>query len=287
MKITSYIPPVCVVALVYLGYNYASNQTTTMRMLVDARKGLGTELSGLELTVKDLETERAAVSKSRADAMNANKDALVVMQKAAEDLAAAKRVLDGHKDERDEVLAKIKEGEATFEEIKAENEKMLAAMHNIPALANAELSEAPEILENTIKTFNEEYDQTNSDLEKKVAERDELIRVIGELTTDLRIKREINHRFIETYRKNGREYTIEAVDPQWHFVVFNAGEDSGLYPGDPVHLLGKRGSQPITTLRVVSVSGGKVVAEYDEKKLPRGIRLEVGDRLIRQRPFGS
>ena len=287
MKITSYIPPVCVVALVYLGYNYASNQTTTMRMLVDARKGLGTELSGLELTVKDLETERAAVSKSRADAMNANKDALVVMQKAAEDLAAAKRVLDGHKDERDEVLAKIKEGEATFEEIKAENEKMLAAMHNIPALANAELSEAPEILENTIKTFNEEYDQTNSDLEKKVAERDELIRVIGELTTDLRIKREINHRFIETYRKNGREYTIEAVDPQWHFVVFNAGEDSGLYPGDPVHLLGKRGSQPITTLRVVSVSGGKVVAEYDEKSLPVGLQIEVGDQVIRQKPFGS
>lgn len=287
MKIVSYIPPVCVVALMYLGYNYASNQTTTMRMLVDARRGLGTEVTGLELTVKDLEAERATVSKNRADALKANQEALVLTQKAAEDLAAATRVLDEHKEARDEVLAKIKEGEATFEDVKAENEKILAAMHNIPQLASAELTEAPELLETAVKTFNEEYDKVNSDLEKKVAERKQLVDQVAELTTDLQNKREINHRFIETYRKNGREYTIEAVDPQWHFVVFTAGEDSGLYPGDPVHLLGKRGAQPITTLRVVSVSGGKIVAEYDEKTLPRGVRLEVGDRLIRQRPFGS
>lgn len=287
MKIISYIPLGCLVVVTFFGFMYASKQTTTMRLLVDARKGLGTELSGMELTNKNLTTEAATVAKRRAEAIDENKKALSLVNKATEDLAAATATMEGHRADRDAAQAKIEEGEATFAEVKAENEKVLAAMRNIPALSSADITEALTILESQIKEYNEDYDRISSDLEKKTNEREKLGKQIGELTTDLADKRDTNKRFLDNYRRNNREFAIEAIDPRWHFVVFEAGEDSGLSAGDPEPLLVKRGGQSIITLRVVSVSGGKVVAEYDEKALPPGVQLEVGDQIIRQKPFGS
>lgn len=287
MKIISYIPLGCLVVLTFLGYQYASNQAATMRMLVDARAGLGSEPAGLSLAIKNLDTEAAAAAKRRADALKSNQDALVMTNKASEDVSAITSTMENHRNSRDEVQAKIEEAEATFAEVKVENEKVLAAMREIPALASADVTEALSILENTIKTFNDDYDSVASELEKKSGEREKLAQNIGELTADLTEKREFNKRFLDNYYRNGREFVIEAVDPRWHFVVFEAGEDCGLYAGDPEPLLVKRGGQSIITLRVVSVSGGKVVAEYDEKALPPGMQLEVGDQIIRQKPFGS
>lgn len=287
MKIISYIPLGCLVVLTFFGYQYASKQMTTMRMLVDARTGFGSEPSGLVLANKNLDTEAATVAKRRADALKVNQEALVMANKAAEDLASATSTLESHKAARDEIQAKIEEGEATFAEVKAENEKVLAAMHNIPVLATADISEALGILENTVKELNEDCDRISSELEKKSSERAALGKQIGELTVDLNNKQGANHRFLDTYRRNGREFLVEAVDARWHFVIFEAGENSGFYAGDPEPLLVKRGGESIVTLRVVSVSGGKVVAEYDEKSLPPGVQIEVGDQIIRQKPFGS
>lgn len=287
MKIISYIPLGCLVVLTFFGYQYASHQTTTMRMLVDTRAGLGSEPAGLEQANKTLDTEAATVAKRRADALKANQEALVMTNKAAEDVAAATATLEKHRAAHDEAQAKIEEGEATFAEVKAENEKVIAAMHKIPSLATADITEALGILESKIKEYNEDYDRTSTNLDKKKSERESLGKTIGELTVDLKEKREANDRFLDNYRRNGREFTIEAVDPRWHFVVFEAGENSGFFAGDSEPLLVKRGARAITTLRVVSVSGGKVVAEYDEKSLPPGMQIEVGDRIIRQKPFGS
>lgn len=287
MKIVSYIPLGCLVVLTIFGYHYASNQTTTMRMLVDARAGMGTGPAGLELANKNLDSEAATVAKRRADALKTNESALALATKAADDLASAKSGMESHRAERDEVKQKIETGEASFAEVKEANEKILAAMHSIPQLASADITEALTILESSIKEYNEDYDRISSNLDKKVAERDSLGKTIGDLTTDLAEKRDTNKRFLDNYHRNGREFFIEAVDPRWHFVIFEAGENSGFYAGDSEPLLVKRGAQSIITLRVVSVSGGKVVAEYDEKTLPPGVQLEVGDQIIRQKPFGS
>lgn len=287
MKITSYIPLVCVVALTYFGFQYASYQTTTMRMLVDARTGFGSEPSGMVLTNKNLDSEAATIAKSRADALKVNEEARVMMNKATEDLHAAQSTLEEHTAQRDAALARLEEAKATFAEIKEQNDRVLAAMHNIPQLQNAELTEAVGILENTVKEFNDDYDRIINELDKTIKQREKLGQEIGELTVDLTNKLDTNKRFLDNYRRNNREFIIEAVDPRWHFVIFNAPEDSGLYAGDSEPLLVKRGATSIITLRVVSVSGGKVVAEYDEKALPPGMQLEVGDQVIRLRPFGT
>jgi hypothetical protein len=97
----------------------------------------------------------------------------------------------------------------------------------------------------------------------------------------------INDKFFSDYSKNDDEYPLLAVDSRWKFVVFNAGAESGLLPGDSTPVLVKRGGVVITQARILSVSNGVVVAEYDPKKLMPGVRPELGDRVFRVKPIGN
>ena len=129
--------------------------------------------------------------------------------------------------------------------------------------------------------------QTNKDLEEKAVVRESATKKVAKAQAELDRMTEINNQFYRTYTKNSDEFSILAVDPRWKFVVFNAGKDSGIVAGTTTPMLVKRGSEPVITLRVVSVSGGQVIAEYDADQLPKGLQLEVGDKVFRQKPLGS
>lgn len=287
MKITSYIPPVLAAVLMIFGYQYASNQAATLRMLVDARTGMGTDPSGMTLTNKELESTAATIAKKRADALKENEQAMVTARKAQEDLDAAKYALEESNGKLEDIKSRIAEAEKKYQELQEQNEKVITALHSVPLLADVAPEEASSKIEEHVKEYDSQYDATKAQMDNKEQERERLTKEVGGLEVDLAGKLDINKRFMDNYRKNGEEFVIEAVDPQWHFVVFKAGEDSGLYAGDASPLLVQRGGVAITTLRVVSVSGGQIVAEYDEKTLPRGVRIEVGDHVFRQKPLGS
>ena len=288
MKTVSYIPLGCVVLLGIFGYQYASNQATTLRMLVDARTGLGTDPAGIVLVNKNLETEAATVAKKRAEALKANQETMALAQRAVEDMEASESALEDSKGALEEIKGKIAVAEQGSKEVEEENEKVLAAMHSVSLLADASPDEANSRIEDYVKAYSEEYDKLKSELEAKEAERAKLVTEVSGLEVDLSGRKAANDRFMETYRKNGEEFVISAVDPQWHFVVFTAGKDSGFFPGDSIKLLVHRNGVSITnSLRVVSVSGGQVIAEYDEKSLPHGVQVEIGDRVFRQKPMGS
>lgn len=287
MKIVSYIPPICVAALMVAGYQYASNQVTTMRMLVDANSGLGTESAGMTLTNKNLDSKAATVAKKRKDALEASAQALVMLQKAQEDLDAAKFALDEQNAKKEDLIARIAEMERRAAEIREQNEKIIENIHSVPLLADTDPEEANAKIAEYVKEFDSKYESAQNELDSKIQERTKLTDVVSGLEVDLANRKDTNKRFMDAYRANSVEYTVEAVDPQWHFVVFKAGEKSGFYAGDSTPLLVQRDGVPIAVLRIVSVSGGQVVAEYDEKALPRGVRIEVGDRIFRQKPVGS
>lgn len=286
-KIISFIPLALVAVLAFFGYRYAANQSTTMRMLVDARTGLTSDPAGIVLVNKNLETEAATVAKKRAEALKKNEEALLLARRAVEDMEAAQSALESSKGDLESIKEKIAEAEQTSKQVEEENNKMLDAMHSVPLLADASPEDANSRIEEYVKSYGEEYDKLKSDLDHKESERAKLLTEVSGLEVDLAERKAANERFMETYRKNGEEFVINAVDPEWHFVVFSAGNDSGLFPGDATKLLVHRNGAAITTLRVVSVSGGQIVAEYDEKTLPHGVQLEVGDRIFRQKPLGS
>lgn len=287
MKIVSYIPIALLAVLMLFGYQYASKQATTMRLLVDARSGLGSEPGGLTLVNKNLETEAATIAKRRAEALKKNQEVQAMTQKSLEDMEAVRRVADGHKAEMERLQARMEELESRQAELAAERDKIVAQIHQIPGLEDGDLENAVSLMEEKLKEGSDELAELQKNLEEQKAKREELTKTVSELTVDLKNKKEANDRFLDAYRKNGEEYSIAAVDPQWHFVIFKAGEDSGFFPGDTTPLIVQRNGVSITTLRVVSVSGGQVVAEYDEKTLPQGLQPEVGDQVFRKVPMGS
>lgn len=92
----------------------------------------------------------------------------------------------------------------------------------------------------------------------------------------------------QEYRKklanNSREYRVVAVDPEWGFVVVNAGEDSTITPQSV--LLVSRDNKSIAKLKVSSLEKRQTVADLVEGTLADGNRVEVGDKVILLNPQG-
>lgn len=286
MKIVTYILLGLIVVAGIFGCHYASSQGKTLQVLVSATKGLGEDTEGLEAANKDLLAEAATVAKTRADALKANESQQHETQRALDDMEAVRRVAAENKVEMETYQTRIKEAESNSEGLTNEREEIRRQVQEVPGLENADLDDAAELLHNKVTSGTEEYAKLSEENESFKAKYDELKKEVGSREVDLETKNKANDLFMERYRQNGDEYTVAAVDPQWHFVIFQAGQDSGFYSGDKTQLLLQRNGICITTLRIVSVSGGQVVAEYDEKTLPRGLAPEVGDRVFRKTPLG-
>ncbi len=290
MKIAPLIVIIAILGLGVAGWVYSSNQATTMKMVINAHGGSAdTEATGLRSLNATLDGQAATAASERKEAMNASKGALTMLNRATDERKSAQDALDDSKTEREECLAKIEKAEANRSKTQQEADQLTALLRSLPALgADAELNmDTVEKLGTVVKEEAEKNKTLKSDLdEKEVVRKAATDKVAGE-TAELKRLTEINDKFFSDYSKNGDEFVIQAVDPRWKFVVFTAGKDSGLTVGDSTPLLVKRGDQPLAVLRVVSVTGGQVIAEYDADKLPAGVVLEVGDRVFRQKPLGS
>ena len=289
MKIVPLTSIILVLGLGIFGYTLCSDQAATMNLAVGASGGSSdTEPSGLRQTNKDLEIEVATISKERSDSLKQQKDAFVMMQRAVEERDTAERKLADNKESLAEWEEKLKEAQARVEEVQKEREAILATLRTMPALgADIDLATAVEKLASVVENEKKMEKQLNQDLEEKTEVRKSATEKVAKEQAELDRLTAINDQFFKDYTKNSDEYSILAVDPRWKFVVFNAGKDSGIVAGGSTPMLVKRGSEPIITLRVVSVSGGQVIAEYDAEQLPKGVQLEVGDKVFRQKPLGS
>ena len=287
MKIVTYILLGCVVVLAGLCWNYASNQETTVRLLVGARSGFSSDPAGMVQVNKELVTEAATIAKGRSEALKSNESSQAEALNAVEKLEAARRVVEGHKSQLEEFEARNAEAAKNHDALAEQKEQLLAALQSVPGLENADVETAAEALRSKVQESSEEIAKLNAQKEKLVEQHKELNKDVSDAEVEFNTKKDQNEKFIETYRKNDDEYTIAAVNPQWRFVVFNADKNSGFFSGDTTPLLVQRNGVAIATLRVVSVSGGQVIAEYDEKSLPSGVTIEVGDQVLRKTPIGS
>ena len=289
MKIVPLTSIILVLGLGIFGYTLCSDQATTMNLAVGASGGSSdTEPSGLRQTNKDLEIEVATISKERSDALKQQKDAFIMMQRAMEERDTAERKLADNKESLAEWEEKVKEAQARVEEVQKEREHILATLRTMPALgSDIDLATAVEKLASVVENEKKMEKQLTQDLEEKTEVRKIATEKVAKEQAELDRLAAINDQFFKDYTKNSDEYSILAVDPRWKFVVFNAGKDSGIVAGGSTPMLVKRGNDPIITLRVVSVNGGQVIAEYDAEQLPQGVQLEVGDKVFRQKPLGS
>lgn len=287
MKIAPLIAIIVTLGLGVAGFMFSSQQQTTMKLVVGVAGGPDGS-GGLKAVNQSLDGNVASISGERKKALEACAEAATMLQRSAEELAQAESELSAQESALADMKEKVKEAKSRQDEIQAELDALLAFFRSLPALSSvSDLNEAVSTLESTVNEEKEKASTLSSELESKVTVRDAAAKKVATETAELERLDGANRRFEEEYRKNDDEFTILAVDPRWKFVVFNVGKDSGIVTGDSNPLLVKRGDVMIAKLRVISISGNQVVAEFKSEELPAGVMLEVGDRVFMQKPIGS
>jgi hypothetical protein len=294
MKISQLLASILVLLVGGAAIMYSADQQKVMDVLI-ATHGGGQQVDastagGLRKLNQDLDGERGAVSSERAAAVKAVEATRVEMRDSHTRRDEAQATLDGHKAELKEALAKVEAMKESVEKVRTAFNEAVAEIKSSEAIsvgASAELTEVLESIKNVVEREQKRTEELNERLNDWQAARAAATEKLAKEKVELNRLTAINDKFFTDYTKNDDEFPLLAVDPRWKFVVFNAGADSGLVPGDATPLLVKRGDVVIAKLRVISIANNQVIAEFKSEDLPAGIMLEVGDRVFMQKPIGS
>ncbi len=292
MKISQLIIVVILAGLGVMGIKYSLDQSKVMNLLIATHGGgplvEDADATGLRKEKAALTLEASTAATQRADAVKASESARIEMTDMRNKRDDAKSQLTSDNEEHAEWQEKIKPAQKRLEELKTEYEKIAADLKNIPELGGEDdMNAMLENLRTIVAEAKENQQKLTEDLEAKKQVCEEATKKVAGETVEFERVKAINDRFFSNYQKNKDEFPILAVDTRWNFVVFNAGKDSGLVAGDTTPVLVKRNGMLLAKLRIVSVTAGQVIAEYDPSLLPAGIRIEAGDLAFREKPLGS
>lgn len=294
MKISQLLASILVLLAGGAAIMYTADQQKVMDVVI-ATHGGGQQVdassaTGLRKLNQDLDAERGTVSSERAAAVKGAEAARVEMRDSMVKRDDAQAKLDEHKDSLDGVRRKVEAMKKSVEELRS---SLDSALSEIKASAALEVGEgaSPDAVLSNIRSIVEREQKRTEEITEKLndwqAARTAATEKLAQEKVELNRLTAINDKFFTDYSKNDDEYPLLAADSRWKFVVFNVGPDSGLIAGDATPLLVKRGDVVVAPLRIVTISKGMVVAEYDPKKLQPGVRPEVGDRVFRVKPLGN
>lgn len=293
MKISQLLASILVLLAGGAAIMYSSDQQKVMDVLI-ASHGGGQQVdassaTGLRKLNLDLDAERGTVSSERSAAVKAAEAARVEMMDSNVKRNEAQAKLDEHKESLDGVRRKVQAMKKSAAELEA---SLKAALKTVKASAALDVSDTDtEAVLTAIRELVENEKKRTDELNEKLADwqaaRKAATERLAKEQVELNRLTAINDKFFTDYSKNSDEFPLLAADNRWKFVVFQAGPDSGLVPGDATPLLVKRGGVVVAPLRIVSISKGMVIAEYDPKQLMPGVRPEVGDRAFRVKPLGN
>ncbi len=292
MKISQLVIVIILAGLGVMGIKYTLDQSKTMELLIAAHGGgplvEDADATGLRKEKAALTLEVSTAATERAEAVKASESARIEMTDMRNKRDDAKAQLASDTAEHEEWVAKAKPAEKKLDQLKAEYEKAAADLKNIPELrGGTEIGAIMDNLREIVAEAKENQQKLTEDLEAKKQVTAEATKKVAAETVEFERVKAINDRFFTNYNRNKDEFPILAVDTRWNFVVFTAGKDSGLVAGDTTPVLVKRNGTLLAKLRIVSVTAGQVIAEYDPAQLPAGVRIETGDLAFREKPLGS
>ncbi len=292
MKISHLIIVILVAGLGAAGIKYTLDQRDIMDAVIAAHGGgplvEDMDAGGLRKARTEIDTQAATAATERADAVKASDSARLEMIDSLNKRQDSQNQLDRDKAELEDWQGKVKRALDRVEQIKAEFQAAVAELQNVPDLGEeTELATAMEKLKTVVEQERERNKELIADHADKVTVREALTEKVAKEDAEHKHIKGINDKFFENYTKNKDEFEVLAVNTRWNFVVFNVGKESGLVAGDSTPLLAKRGDTLLANLRIVSITGDQVIAEYDPAQIPAGLRIEVGDRVFRQKPLGN
>ncbi len=292
MKISQLIIVVILAGLGVMGIKYSLDQSKVMSLLVAAHGGgplvEDADATGLRKEKAALTLEASTAATQRAEAVKASESARIEMTDMRNKRDDAKAQLASDTAEHEEWQEKAKPAAKRLVQLKEEYEKASSDLKNIPELGGeTEVSAIMDNLRKIVADAKETQQQLTEDLEARKQDCQVATQNVANYTVEFDRVKAVNGRFFSNYTKNKDEYPLLAVDTRWNFVVFNAGKESGLVAGDTTPMLVRRDGVLLAKLRIVSVTAGQVIAEYDPTQLPAGVRLQAGDLAFREKPLGS
>lgn len=271
---------------------YSADQQKVMDLLVTTHGGgsqvTDADATGLRKLNTELDGEVARVSGERAAAVNAAEAARVELRDMRDKCADAKAKFEKDNGELDEWRAKVDEMTEKVGKLKASVETAVAKVKGGSSLdipAGAPFAEVMENIKSVVERETTQSKEMTAVLEALEAKNAKTTQELAAKKVELDKLKAVNEQFFKNYTKNADEFALQSVDMRWKFVSFHAGKESGLVPGDATPLLLKRGEQVIAPLRIVRITEGLVVAEFDEKDLPAGTVPQVGDTVFRVKPL--
>lgn len=294
MKISQLLASILMLAAGGAAIMYSADQQKVMDVLIAAHAGGqqvdASSATGLRKMNQDLDAERGTVASERAAAVKAVEANRIEMRDSNTKRDEAQAKLDADKAELQTVRSKVEAMNESVEKVRVAFNTAVAELKNSEALsvdASADFATVLESIKGVVEREEKRTQEINERLNDWQAARAAATEKLAREKVELNRLTAINDKFFTDYTKNDDEFPVLAVDARWKFVVFNVGSDSGLVAGDANPMLVKRGDEVITALRIVTISKGMAVAEFDPAKLPAGIRPELGDRVFRVQPLGN
>ena len=294
MKISQLLASILMLAAGGAAIMYSADQQKVMDVLIAAHGGGqqvdASSATGLRKMNQDLDAERGTVASERAAAVKAVEANRIEMRDSNTKRDEAQAKLDADKAELQTVRSKVEAMNESVEKVRVAFNTAVAELKNSEALsvdASADFATVLESIKGVVEREEKRTQEINERLNDWQAARAAATEKLAREKVELNRLTAINDKFFTDYTKNDDEFPVLAVDARWKFVVFNVGPDSGLVAGDANPMLVKRGDEVITALRIVTISKGMAVAEYDPAKLPAGVRPELGDRVFRVQPLGN
>lgn len=294
MKISQLIVTTLCLGLGGAAVYYSVDQDKVMNLLLAVHGG-GPNVedgnaTGLRKENQELERAAAQISSERNDAVKQTEQSQNVMNDQHAQRDDAELVLRNHQRELADVQAKVKEAQANIEQLRnAFNEaleQLNASGLNFSISPGQSYMEVLEQIKTLIAKEQAREKKLAGELKDALAKHKAAAEKLYGEKVELARATRTNTAFFKEYTKNDDEYVIDAVDPRWNYVCFNVGMDSGLIVGDTTSLQVRRSDNSVTPLRIRSIDSGEVIADYDPKKLPGGIRPQVGDVVFRIKPQG-
>ncbi|MBR2145805.1 MAG: hypothetical protein IJ956_09720, partial [Akkermansia sp.] len=246
MKISQLLASVLVLLCSGAAIMYSADQQKVMDVVI-ATHGGGQQVdassaTGLRKLNQDLDAERGTVSAERAAAVKAAEAARIEMRDSVVKRDEIQAKLEDHKSSLDGVRAEVKAMQVKVEALKESFNKAMAKITSSDALqvdASADFGEVLESIKSVVKAQEERAGKLNEELSEADAKCKKATEELAAKEVELNRLTAINDKFFTDYNKNDDEYPLLAVDARWKFVVFNAGPDSGLVPGDATPVLVK------------------------------------------------
>lgn len=293
MKISQLVLVLVVLSLGGAGLYYSLEQQKDYELIVQLHGGGqqvdDADAQGIRKENKALTSTQASLAESRSKALAEAKASKVTMrdmratsEETGRQLAEANQVIQEQEKRyaaAQEKLKKIADSIAA-----AAEQASQSSLRIEPDASLTDIVEAIKTEVTRLTTEQKELSAEKDDLEallaaarEKVAKEEVELGNLRQQAADTR----------KRFRENEDEYIVAAVDNHWNFVVINLGSNSSLGVGNDNQLIVKRDGNSIARLRVVSVTGGQAVADFDPAQIKKGQRIEIGDSAIRVKPFGD